>query len=121
MAEREPAGGIDERLRVGQLERAQARRTAQVDEEARGLGGAEPSRAGSSRKARVSRCVVEARRRRRSHVDAPAEAGDAVALHALGERPQLVEPERLRGPGDELLAHAADHRRGRPRQVGFGG
>ena len=38
---------------------------------------------------------------------APAEPGDPEPLEPLGERPQLVEPERLRGPGDVVLAHRA--------------
>ena len=38
---------------------------------------------------------------------APAEPGDPEPLELLGERPQLVETERLRGPGDELLTHRA--------------
>ena len=37
---------------------------------------------------------------------APAEPGDAEPLEPLGERPELVEPERFRGPGDVVLAHA---------------
>ena len=36
---------------------------------------------------------------------APAEPGDPEPLEALGERPQLVEPERLGRPGDVVLAH----------------
>ena len=42
--------------------------------------------------------------------DAPTEAGDAVPLEALRERPQLVEAEGRGRSGDELLAHRADHR-----------
>ena len=36
---------------------------------------------------------------------APAEAGDPVALEALGEGPQLVKPERLGGTDHEVLTH----------------
>jgi hypothetical protein len=50
----------------------------------------------------------------------PAEAGDAEPLQALGEQPQLLEPERLRGPGDELLAHRGDDRRREPAPDGVG-
>ena len=39
---------------------------------------------------------------------APAEPGDPEPLEPLGERPQLIEPERLGGPGDEVLAHGRD-------------
>jgi hypothetical protein len=42
---------------------------------------------------------------------APSEAGETVALEALGERPQRVDPERLRGHGHVLLAHGAMIRR----------
>ena len=38
---------------------------------------------------------------------APAEARQPEPLQPLRERPQLVEPERLCGPGDEVLAHGA--------------
>ena len=38
---------------------------------------------------------------------APAEPGDPEALEALGERPQLVEPERLCGTSDEVLTHGS--------------
>ena len=36
---------------------------------------------------------------------APAETGDPEPLQALRELPQLVQPERLCGPGDEVLTH----------------
>ena len=36
---------------------------------------------------------------------APAEARDPEALQALGEGPQVGERERIRGPGDVVLAH----------------
>ena len=35
----------------------------------------------------------------------PAEAGEPETLEPLGEWPQLVEPERLGSPGDEVFTH----------------
>jgi hypothetical protein len=37
--------------------------------------------------------------------DAPAETGNAETLESLGERPQLVESERVAGARHELLTH----------------
>ena len=61
--EREPAGGVVERLRVGRLERAQARRAAQVDEDARGLDRPEPDAWRRRRGTRSSRGRSRGRRR----------------------------------------------------------
>ena len=64
------------------------------------------SRSGSSPNARVSRCD-SIRPVRREPRRAPAESGDPEPLEPLRERPELVEPERLVGPGDVVLAHRA--------------
>ena len=75
----------------------------------RGLDGPSPSRAGSSRNARVSRCVSRPPSGS-SQVTPQPKPAMPVALEPLGERPQLVEPEGRGRSGDELLTHRADHR-----------
>ena len=106
MAERVAALGIVERLGVLDGQRREARRPAQVDE--RRVVSAVPtaSRPGSSRKARTSRYEAS-RAVAREPRGTPAEAGQSETLESLGERPQLVEPERLGGAGDEVLTHRA--------------
>jgi hypothetical protein len=42
---------------------------------------------------------------------APAEAGHAEPLEALGERPELVDPERLARAGHVVLTHGGDDTR----------
>ena len=105
VAEAVAPGRIVEGLGVGQVEGRELRRPAKVDEGRGGLRGADSSRA--------VRVVAE-----RAHVavavqpaiaaqpgGAPPEPGDPEPLQPLRERPQLVEAERLGGPGDVVLAH----------------
>ena len=104
MAEREAAGRVVERLGVGEpsVESFEGRRrwtsaavvSTRADLVAPRIVAERPDVA-----VRAERAVVRQPR------GAPAEAGDAEPLEPLGERPQLVEPERLGGPGDEVLAH----------------
>ena len=106
MAEGEAAGGVVERLRVGQGERRQARRAAQVDERDRRLGAADRLATGVV----AERADVAVRREPPIATEpgsAPAEPGEPEPLESLDERPQIVEPERLRGAGDEVLTHRA--------------
>src|SRR6185295_3634119 len=106
VAEHEPPRGIGERLRVGLPERGQARRPAQVDEQALRLDGADALACWV-----VAECPHVAVRLepsvRRQPRGAPAESGDAEPLELLGEAPQLVDPERLPGAGDVMLTHDA--------------
>jgi hypothetical protein len=104
VAEREPLAGIDEWLRVGELEGGQLRGSPQVDQRARRRDGADPRREGVIAK-RPDVAVAPEAAVLPEPSRAPAEAGHAVALEAIRERPELVEPERLCGPGDEVLAH----------------
>ena len=104
VAEREPAGRVVERLGVRQGQRRQPRRPPQVDERGGRLGRPDPLAArivakGTDVAVRLEPAIGPDPGR------APAEAGDPESLQPLGERPQLVEPERLRGPGDEVLTH----------------
>ncbi len=105
VAEAVPPGRVVERLGIGQVERRELGRPAQVDEGRGGLGSADSCRA--------VRVVAE-----RAHVavavepaiatqpgGTPAEPGDPEPLQSLRERPQLVEAEGLGGPGDVVLAH----------------
>ena len=98
MAEGEPAGRVVERLGVGEAERRQPRRAAQVDQGRGRLG--RPDRLAPRVVAEGADVAV----RREPAVAAepgrtPAEAGEPEPLEPLAERPQLVEPERLRGRG----------------------
>ncbi len=119
VGEGEPPRRVVEGLRVGRAERAQARRPTEVDEDAAGLHRAHalPRRVVAERRGPAVRAEAPV------GVDpgrAPAEARDPVPLEPLGERPQLVEPERLRRARHELLAHRADHRR-RPTRARLAG
>ena len=119
VAEREAAGRIVERLRVGRLERRELRWPPEMDEEARGLVCAERRGSGIVAErpdvAMAAEPVVV-----RQPGGAPPEPGDPVPLELLGERPELVEPERLRRSGDEVLAHGGDDTRGGWSQPGYG-
>ena len=116
VAEREAAGRVVERLGVGRGRGSTASTAA-----GGGRGGCVVSVAADALARRDRRGTPGCRGRLRrppSAVDpgrAPAEAGDAEPLELLGERPQLVEPERLARPGDEVLAHRRDDTRGRRR------
>lgn len=111
VAERESARRIGEGLGVGQLQGRELRRPAEVDEEARRLSAADVS---------PSRVVAEGpdvtmaieRRVGSEPRGAPAEARQPEPLEALGERPEVVDPEGLAGPGNEVLAHGGDDTRG---------
>ena len=104
VAEREATGRVVEGLRVGDAERRELRGPPQVDER---RGGLDPPHLvtpgivaeGPNVAIRAEPPIVHRPRR------APAPAGDAEPLEALGERPQLLEPERLGGSGDVVLAH----------------
>ena len=110
MREREAAGGVDERLRVRELDRRQLRGPAQVDEQARGLGRTDAVALRVVAEGPDVAVGLEAAGGGEPG-RAPAEPGDAVPLHALHQRPERVDPERFGRAGDELLAHRADHRR----------
>jgi hypothetical protein len=107
VAEREPAGRVVERLRVGELKRRETRRSPEMDKHrgrllATDIGGTVGVVAEGAHVAVAAQPAVGADPR-----GAPAEARKPVALEPFRERPQLVDPERFRGPGDELLAHLA--------------
>ena len=105
VAEHEPAGGIGERLGVGQLEGRELRRSPVVDERRRGLDSADgPSRTGVVAEGPDVAIGLEPAIGRPA-TRRPSEAGQPVALESLAERPQLIEAERIRGPRDEVLAH----------------
>ena len=106
VAEREPAGRVDEGLGVGQIQGGQLRWPPEVDEQA----------------GRLDRTHVLAARIVAERPDVPvagqpvvgrqpgctpAEAGDPVAFQLLGERPQFVDPERLGGPRHVVLTHGS--------------
>src|SRR5262249_38951955 len=107
VAEREPAGRVVERLRVGRADRRQLRRPPQVHEQGarllrpdlRPTGVIVDERAGVAVGVQLAVLAEPGR--------APAVAGDAVALEAIGERPEHVDSERRGGAGDVLLAHQA--------------
>ena len=105
VAEAVAPGRVVERLGVGQVERRELRRPAQVDEGRGGLGGADLRRAVGivAERAHVAVAVEPAIATQPG--GAPAEPGDPEPLEALRERPQLIEPEWLSGPGDVVLAH----------------
>src|SRR6185436_2581794 len=111
VAEGEPPRRIGERLRVRELERRQLRRTADVEEEAGRLLGADPLRAGVVIAERADVSMAGDPAVARQPGSAPAEAGHAEPLEALREGPQLVDAERLTGPGDIVLAHGRDDTR----------
>ena len=105
VAEGVASGRVVERLRVGQVEGGQLRWSTQVDE-GRGRrleADAHPALVVVMERPQVpvgAQPAVLAEPR-----GAPAESGDPVAFEPVGERPQLLEPERRRRPGDEVLAH----------------
>src|SRR5262249_23763262 len=94
-------------------ERRELRRSAEVDEQARGLVGADlGGRPIVAEGADVA--VVRDRTVSRQPGRAPAEARHPEPLELVGEVPQRVDPERLRGPGDVVLAHGRDDTRAGP-------
>ena len=106
VAEREPAGRVVERLGVGQGQGRETRRTAEVDEGRRRLGPAD----GLPARVVAEGPDVAVRREPPApsvHAAPQPKPGDPEPLQLLDERPQLVEPERVRGPGDEVLTHRA--------------
>ena len=104
MAEREAARRVEERLRVGELERGELRRPAEVDEGRGRLDRPDIGRRGIvAERPDVAMAVEPAVGGQPGRT--PAEARHPVALEPLGERPQLIEPERLGGTGDVVLAH----------------
>ena len=106
VAEREPAGRIVERLGVVEGQRREPRRPAEVDERGGRLGRADLVAPGVVAEGPHVAVRPEAALRREPR-RTPAEAGDPEPLELLGERPERVEPERLRGPGDVVLTHRA--------------
>ena len=122
VAEREPAGRVVERLRVGELEGREPRRSTEMDQH---RGRLLATDAGSTVGVVAEGADVAVAAQSTVGADpggSPAEARQAVALEPFGERPQLVDPERFGGPRDELLAHRRDDTRrraaptARPRQ-----
>ena len=105
VAEAVAPGRVVERLGIGQVERRELRRPAQVDQGRGRLGRADRRRAVGivAERAHVAVAVEPAIATQPGR--APAEPGDPEPLQPLGERPQLVEAERLGGPGDVVLAH----------------
>jgi len=107
VAEAEATGRVIERLGVGQLERRELRRPAQVHERRGRRNASDPRLAGRivAERAHVAMAVQPAVVAQPGR--APAEAGDPEPLEFRGERPQLVEPKWLGGPGDVVLTHRA--------------
>src|SRR6478672_5055401 len=111
VAEGEAAGRIIERLGVGEREGRELRRPPEVDEETRRLSGTHGRRARIVGE-RPDVAVGLDRPAARQPGGAPAEAGHPEVLEPPGERPELVDPERLGGSGHVVLAHGRDDTRG---------
>src|SRR6478736_2944937 len=117
VAEGVAAGRVVERLRVGERQGREPRRPAQVDERARGLDRPDPLATGvvgEGPDVAVGAEAAVCRRPRR----APAEPRQPEVLELLGERPHLVQPERLRRTDDVVLTHGQPMIRGRPGTTG---